>query len=516
MIVLLALAGAVQYRDLGNDRSISNAASIILLAVAALVVLSIVFRFLTRRSSWFLAGISTALLVALPFAMFRFKGFSGEIVPVFEFRFKSSKQPKEVTALTGDTLPQTETAITSFSQFLGTNRNAIVEPREFAVPHGNEEEMWRTAVGDGWAGFAIQDKYCVTLEQRQQRECVTCYRLDNGSLLWMHEETARHQNHLGGIGPRSTPTIAGDFVYAQGATGIVQCLKLATGELVWKQSLLELGGWPQTAAEVSISWGRSGSPLIVEDLCVIPFGRPLEAEPTAPLLDGRSLIAFDAATGEPRWTAGGDQISYASPVILKFGDTLQIVSVNEATVTGHNATDGKELWSLSWPGQSNGGANCASVVPFGVDAFLLAKGYGIGSGLFTVALDGEQWEVKEQWKSQRVLKTKFTHACVDDNYAYALSDGTLECVDMKNGNRLWAQGRGSRYGHGQMIRAGDCLVVQAESGQVAFVAATPDEYKELATIDALQSKSWNVPAVAGRYLAVRNDREAIMYRLPAK
>ena len=516
VLFLLALSGAAQYRDLLNDRSVSNAASMIAAGAAALVLLSIVFRYLAQRQSWLLATIATAGLALTPFALFRIKGFSGEIIPVLEFRFRSGTAPQSTVASSSDTPTPTEVATVSFSQFLGANRDAIIEPRAFAVPDGNEEEMWRTAIGEGWASFAIQDQYCVTLEQRQELECVTCYRLDNGSLLWKHEDTARHENAIGGIGPRSTPTIVGDKVYTQGATGIVQCLRLASGELIWKQSLLDLGGWPQTESEASVMWGRAASPLLVDNLCVVPFGRPLEAEPTSPLLDGRSLIAFDAETGEPKWTAGGDQISYASPVVLKFGETSQIVSVNEATVTGHNPSDGKELWSLSWPGQSNGGANCASVVPSGVDSFLLAKGYGIGCGLFTVVLEGERWTVEEKWKSHRVFKTKFTHACVDGNVAYALSDGTLECVDLTRGNRLWAQSRATRYGHGQMIRVGDCLVVQAEAGNVAFVAASPDEYKELATIDALSSKSWNVPSIAGRYLAVRNDGEAVMYRLPAK
>jgi len=516
ILVLLTLAGSAQYRDLLNDRSISNAVSMITVGVAALVLLSMVFRFVAQRKSWLLAAIVTVGLALTPFALFRLKGFSGEIIPVLEFRFRSGAELQSIVTGSSDTPTPTEVATTSFAQFLGANRDAIIEPREFAVPNGNEEEMWRTAIGEGWSSFAIQDQYCVTLEQREERECVTCYRLDNGSLLWIHEETARHENAIGGIGPRSTPTIVGDMVYAQGATGIVQCLKLATGELIWKQSLLELAGWPQTESEASIMWGRAASPLLVNNLCIVPFGRPFEAEPTSPLLDGRSLIAFDALTGEPKWTAGGDQISFASPVVLQFGETSQIVSVNEATVTGHNAVDGKELWSLPWPGQSNGGANCASVVPAGVDSFLLAKGYGIGCGVFTVALDGERWTVEEKWKSHRVLKTKFTHACVDGNVAYALSDGTLECVDITDGNRLWAQSRATRYGHGQIMRVGDCLVVQAEAGNVAFVAASPDEYKELATMDALSSKSWNVPSIAGRYLAVRNDVEAVMYRLPTK
>ena len=522
VLVLIAIGIAFYNLDLFNDRAISNLICLIAIAAATLVSLSTLYRWLALKSSRRVSGLLIFAIVLLPLAVFKFRGFSGEMTPLLEFRFASAAKLQESIAQPIEQPELSESATTAFSQFLGANRNAIIDSREFAVPDGDEEEMWRIAIGAGWAGFAIQQQYCVTLEQREKLECVTCYRLSDGALLWIQSENTRHQTPLGGTGPRSTPTIVGDLVYTQGATGIVQCLKLATGELVWKQNVLTLAGWQQTESEASVTWGRAGSPLVIDRLCVIPFGRPLDAEPNSDLLAGRSLIALDAETGEVKWTAGEDQISFASPVLMTLDDRQQIVSVNEATVTGHRIADGHVLWSIAWPGRSNGGANCSSAVPVnmggtvGNDSFLIAKGYATGCGVFTVFRRDDNWSVEERWKDNRVLKTKFTHTCVDGDVGYGLSDGTLECVRLSDGKRLWAQGRSTRYGHGQMIRVGDCLVVQAEGGKVAFVAATSDQFKELSSIDALREKSWNVPSIAGRYLVVRNDVEAVMYRLPAR
>lgn len=203
-------------------------------------------------------------------------------------------------------------------------------------------------------------------------------------------------------------------------------------------------------------------------------------------------------------------------MLMTFAGQTQIVSVNEADVTGHAIDDGRVLWMFQWPGQSNAGANCASAVPAGNDRFIVGKGYGGGSALVQVKREGDQWQAAEVWSSSRVLKTKFTHACVDGEVAYAISNGSLEAVRVDDGESLWKQPRGERLGQGQLLLVGDVLIGQNESGDLAFIAADPIAYRSLATLPALDAKTWNVPAVAGRHLIVRNDRQAICYFLDAK
>jgi len=118
------------------------------------------------------------------------------------------------------------------------------------------------------------------------------------------------------------------------------------------------------------------------------------------------------------------------------------------------------------------------------------------------------------WTSKRFLKTKFNHAVVRDGVAYGLSNGALQAVDIESGERLWEQSRRGRFGQGQVILAGDTLIVQAEEGEVALVAADPDKYDELIRIPALQHKTWNVPTLAGNVLLVRNGHEAMALQLP--
>ena len=59
----------------------------------------------------------------------------------------------------------------------------------------------------------------------------------------------------------------------------------------------------------------------------------------------------------------------------------------------------------------------------------------------------------------------------------------------------------------------DLVLVQSEPGPVILAAATPEGFKEYGRLPALSSKTWNHPTLAGRYLLVRNDREAVCYEL---
>jgi outer membrane protein assembly factor BamB len=125
------------------------------------------------------------------------------------------------------------------------------------------------------------------------------------------------------------------------------------------------------------------------------------------------------------------------------------------------------------------------------------------------------WTATPQWQSTK-LKPKFMNLIVRDGYVYGLDDGAfLVCLDLKDGDLKWRSRRGSGYGHGQILLLDDLLVVQSEIGDVALVAADPQQFNELTRFTALpRGRSWNQPVVSGRKLLVRNEEEAACFELP--
>jgi outer membrane protein assembly factor BamB len=350
--------------------------------------------------------------------------------------------------------------------------------------------VWRQPIGLGWSSFAIAHGRAVTQEQRGENELVVCYDPFNGRALWAHTNKVRFSEPLGGDGPRATPTLVSNRVYALGATGILDCFALSDGTLVWSRDTLKEAG------ASNLVWGKSSSPLVFNDLVVVSGGD-----------SGPLLLAFNKNTGALVWRGGNGSSSYASPVLANVGGRTQILSVNAQSVTGHDPEDGAVLWDYPWPG---GFPKCSQPVAIGPDKVFISAGYGVGCALLQLKAQPDgRLETSEVWKN-RNMKTQFANVAVRDGFIYGLDEGILACVELETGKRRWKDGR---YGHGQMLLVEDVLLVQMESGPVALVEANPNAFHEIARTPALKSKTWNNPALTGKYLLVRNDQEAICFEL---
>jgi outer membrane protein assembly factor BamB len=215
------------------------------------------------------------------------------------------------------------------------------------------------------------------------------------------------------------------------------------------------------------------------------------------------------------WRSGSTQVSYSSPILRELGGVPQILSVNESDVSGHDVESGRILWSFPWPGSSTSSANTSQPIVIhdsDGDSVLVSKGYGQGAARFRITYDSQRdiWNSTLRFESSRILKTKMTSAVRQGDYAYGLSDGILECVEIHTGSSLW---KGGRYGHGQVLLVGDHLLVLTESGELVLVDATPTQHRELHRLPVFQGKTWNTLCLHGSLLLIRNGEEAAAYRL---
>ena len=384
------------------------------------------------------------------------------------------------------------TTSNDFPEFLGPGRKNALEgvhlARDWSTP---PKQLWRQPIGLGWSSFAVVGDFAVTQEQRGPKELIVCYEVLGGKAVWEHENEARFSEWQGGDGPRATPTIDAGRVYALGATGILDCLDGASGKVIWSHDIL---------ADHHVSntdYGKSSSPLIVDDLVIVTGGGS----------SGPSLIAYHKQTGQEAWSAGNERPGYASPVLATLAGVRQILTINSQSAAAFDVSDGHLLWHYPWPGYL---PKNVQPIPLDGDRVLIGAGYGVGSAVLQVKANGSALSVEPLW-SNRYLKPKFANMVVHDTFVYGLDDGILTCLDVRDGKRMW---RGGRYGHGQLLLVDDLLLVQEESGDVVLVEATPSAFHELTSFPALSGKTWTCPALSGHRLLVRNDREAACYVLP--
>ena len=434
--------------------------------------------------------------IALTAGLFRIRGVTGDLVPIFEWRWKQSEaqtlptsQPSPAPAIPKLLVETTN----DFPQFLGPLRNCSVVGPTLARDWKAQppQKLWQQPVGAAWSGFAVLGNYAVTQEQRGEEEFVVCYDLLTGKVQWSHADTAHYNTTIAGEGPRATPTIQSNRVFTVGGTGILNCLDLETGARIWSKDIIK-----DNNAKVN-GWGVSGSPLLLDQMVIVNPGGP----------DGRSLVAYQAATGDFVWGGGNAGADYSSPFLATLAGVRQIlIFANRASA--HDVVSGKVLWDYPWPG---GHPHIAVPVILPDDRVLLSSGYGTGSELLQIKkADDGKWSATRIWKSIR-LKAKFTNVIYRDGFIYGLDDGILVCLDAADGALKWKEGR---YGHGQVILTGALLLVTDESGDMVLVEPVPQEHRELTRFTALHGKTWNPPALAGDLLVVRNDKEAACYRLP--
>ena len=407
--------------------------------------------------------------------------------------------PGKPTPDEGDRLPGTsslESAGTiraaEWPGFRGPERDSVVRGVRIDTDWSRSVpvELWRRPVGPGWSSFAVSGDVFFTQEQRGDDEVVSAYRLHTGEPVWRHRDPARFWESNAGAGPRATPTLAHGRVYTLGGTGILNALDARSGSVIWSRNAAS-----DTGREIP-DWGISSSPLVVGDLVIAAASG--------------WLVAYDAATGTPRWFGPKHGGGYSSPHLATIGGVPQIVLVTGLGAVGVSPSDGTALWKHPVEGAA---IVQPAVVPGG--DLLVAGGAGLPteSGLqrVTVAHEPGGWVAKERWAS-RGLKPYFNDFVVHKGLAFGFDGSILACIGLEDGARKW---KGGRYGHGQLVLLPDqdVLLVLSEEGELALVRATPDQFTELARFKAIEGKTWNHPVLVGDLLLVRNGEEMAAFRL---
>ncbi len=442
------------------------------------------------------------LLVGGSIGAIRRVEFTGDMEPSFVFRWEQPRADAlEAHRAAEPDVPLEPIVIetiseTDMAEYRGANRDGTVigPPLSRDWESQSPELQWRQPVGAGYASFAIAGDALVTIEQRRENEAVVCYDAETGRERWVFEYPALFSEPLGGDGPRATPTIADGKVFALGATGVLVCLDAVTGEQVWRLDLLEENGVK------NIEWGMCGSPLVVDGMLVV---NPGAQKGTA---DSRAMWAVSTETGERIWSAGTTQASYASPMLATLAGVQQVLQFDAKGLLAYDASDGAALWSV--PRKSDFDLNAAQPIVLADDRVLISS--NAGCELVKVTLEAGEWKTEVLWKT-RSMKSHYANMVHHNGFLYGLDNGILACVNLENGEREWKKGR---YGHGQLLLSGDLLVILSEKGELALVEATPQGYRELGRIEAIEGRTWNNHALVDGTVYVRNHVEMASYQLP--
>ncbi|MEM6797175.1 MAG: PQQ-binding-like beta-propeller repeat protein, partial [Acidobacteriota bacterium] len=292
-----------------------------------------------------------------------------------------------------------------------------------------------------------------------------------------------------GDGPRSTPTVHGDRVYAVSAFGKLWAADRERGRALWHHDLRERFG------AVVPTWGVSTAPVVVDDLLLLNVG----GKP------GHALMAFDAGSGEVRWSVESGIPGYALPITYTALGQRQTVFFTGKRLIAIDPADGRTLWTRAWKTAYD--VNAAAPIFLEPDRLFVSSGYDTGASLFQLEREDGELGVRELWRSRK-MKNQFSASVYHDGHFYGFDNKNLRCLDAASGEVAWTT---KGFGHGSLMLVDGHLVILGERGKLALAEASAKGYRELWTHSVARGKHWTVPTLYAGRLYIRNEKELMAF-----
>ena len=389
----------------------------------------------------------------------------------------------------------------AWPQWRGPNRDGLSTETGLLKqwPAGGPPLSWKASgLGAGYSSVAIADNRLITSGDRTGSSYVSALNLADGKPLWSVKLGQAGAPGWGGFaGPRSTPSVDGERVFALGQYGAMVCLETATGQELWRKDFGKDFGGPLP------EWGYAESPLIDGNRVVVTPGGSRGA-----------LVALNKTTGDILWQSKEftDDAHYSSLIVAEIAGVRQYIQLTAASVAGIAAADGKLLWKAKRKGET-------AVIPTPIyhDGFVyVTSGYGVGCNLFKIAAANGQFSATQVWANKTTVNQ---HGGVIriGNHLYGHSDSKgWTCQDFTSGAMVWQEK--SRLGKGSIAYADGHFYLRQEDGKgsIALIEATPSGYQEKGRFDPPErsdKNSWPHPVIAGGHLFIRDQDVLLCYDL---
>ncbi len=375
---------------------------------------------------------------------------------------------------------------------------------------GGPPLAWKASgTGVGYSSVAVSGGRIFTLGDRDGAQHVIALNEGDGKLLWTAKLGAAWRDEMGG--PRGTPSVSDDLVFAVGTEGDVAAFEVATGKERWRKSLVsDFGGFMMSI------WKFSESPLVDGDRLVVTPGARDAA-----------LVALDKKTGKEIWRTavpdlgpkGKDGAGYSSVVISQAAGVKQYVQLMGRGLVGVRAEDGKFLWGYNKV--ANDVANISTPVVLANYVFA-STGYQTGSAFLELSKAGDGVQAKEVYfldaKTFQNHHGGFVVVGTQVYGGHGHRKGFPICVEFTTGKVLWGGDiRNAGSGSAAVAYADGNLYFRYENGVMVLIRATPEGYQEKGsfTIPNVKDPSWSHPVIAGGRLYLREQDTLYAYDVKA-
>jgi outer membrane protein assembly factor BamB len=390
---------------------------------------------------------------------------------------------------------------------LGRDGHAVGAQLPATIPLTPPAPKWSADVGLGYSGpTVVRGKVFIHVrdDEKKTERCL-CLDAATGKQLWevVYSCTFKAPDPSAGKGPNATPTVDGDRVYFFGLGGMLTCIEIATGKVLWQHDCdKEYWGVKKTALGDD-AWfppcGASASALADGDTIIIPIGGKKAG----------AISGFNRGTGKLLWSALDDRSSYASPIIASLGGVKQIIAFTGTRMVGLRYSDRELLWDHPFPTKFQQ----TIVSPVVWKDRVIIGGEAKPTIAMKFARDGETVKKIIAWKSED-LRMYLTTPMVFNNHLIGFDHRStrLVCLDLDTGKAAWTSpGLGTK--NAVLLLADDLLFTQTLEGELRIAKISKDEYKELAKWKVAERGTYAHPVLVGNSLFVKGPEKLTCYEL---
>jgi outer membrane protein assembly factor BamB len=373
-----------------------------------------------------------------------------------------------------------------YTQWRGPNRDGSAA--SFTQPQTWPDKLtmrWKVDVGEGYATPIVVGNRVYTHTRQGGSEVMSALDSASGKVIWQTSYPAPYKmnpatkNH--GQGPKSTPLFFNGKLYTLGISGIVSAFDAASGKLLWQKP----------APPVDPMYGTAMSPIAERGLVIFHVGGQNQG----------ALTAFDANTGDVRWSWSGDGPAYASPIAVDLGGTRQIISVTQENVVGVSPSNGELLWKR--PYVSKFTANSITPILYGDTIIVSEQEKGIEA--FRVTRKNNQWSTENVWESRDVSMALSNGVLIGDTL-FGLSvrnRGQYFALDAKSGKALWL-GEGREADNTAVVKSGNLLFLLNDDGELVVARSSATGIEPVKRYTVAESATWAQPTVSGNRIFVKD------------
>ena len=381
-------------------------------------------------------------------------------------------------------------------QWRGQNRDGVSSETGLlkSWPASGPAVLWKIAgLGQGFSSLAIANGRVYTQGQRGDRQHVIAFDAKSGKKLW-ETPTGLAFHESAGNGPRGTPTIDGDRLYAMAADGLLVCLDTATGKLLWSQNVVQKYGGS------ILKWGFSESPLVNGDRLIVAPGGP-----------AASIVSLNKFNGDLQWKTGNEKASYASAIAANVGGVRQILALTGDALLGIKDDNGELLWRYT---KVSSDTISISTPLYHDGHVFVSTAYSAGCALLKL----EPRSMSEVYFN-RDMRNHYSTSVLVDGYLYGYSESILTAMEFKTGKVAW---KSRSVGKGSLIYADGRLYLLGEAGVMGLVEATPRMYEEISRFEVSIGPRpgwlpfWSLPTISDGKLYLRIQDLLICYDIKAR